>query len=187
MKGKTTMEKQMFCFQCEQTAGCSGCTGKSGVCGKSASVAKLQDQLTGALIGLARACEDPSLPTESTYRILIEGLFTTITNVNFNEETVRGLIQKVHEEKERLVPDCASCGSPCGKTDDYDLSLVWNADEDTRSLKSLILFGIRGVAAYAYHAMVLGYTDQKLNQFICKALFAVGEDWGLEELLVSIA
>ena len=177
------MEKQMFCFQCEQTAGCSGCTGKSGVCGKSASVAKLQDQLTGALIGLARACEDPSLPTESTYRILIEGLFTTITNVNFNEETVRGLIQKVHEEKERLVPDCASCGSPCGKTDDYDLSLVWNADEDTRSLKSLILFGIRGVAAYAYHAMVLGYTDQKLNQFICKALFAVGEDWGLEELL----
>ena len=63
------------------------------------------------------------------------------------------------------------------------MSKIWGADEDIRSLKSLILFGIRGVAAYAYHADVLGYTDAKVNEFLAKALFAIGEDWGMNELL----
>lgn len=177
------MERQMFCFQCEQTSGCTGCTGKAGVCGKTAPTAALQDELTGALIGLARAASDEALPTERTDRLLIQGLFTTITNVNFNEKTIQNLIQLVREEKKRLVPDCSVCGSPCGRTEDYDLSLLWNAQEDIRSLKSLILFGIRGVSAYAYHAMMLGYTDEELNRFFCKALFAVGENWGVDELL----
>ena len=177
------MERQMFCFQCEQTSGCTGCTGKAGVCGKTAPTAALQDELTGALIGLARAASDEALPTERTDRLLIQGLFTTITNVNFNEKTIQNLIHLVHEEKKRLVPDCSVCGSPCGRTEDYDLSLLWNAQEDIRSLKSLILFGIRGVSAYAYHAMMLGYTDEELNRFFCKALFAVGENWGVDELL----
>ena len=73
------MEQKMFCFQCEQTAGCSGCTGNAGVCGKSANTAKLQDELTGALIGLAKSCGN-NPKTENTDRIIIEGLFTTITN-----------------------------------------------------------------------------------------------------------
>lgn len=173
----------MFCFQCEQTAGCTGCTGKAGVCGKPADVANLQDELTGALIGLARAIDGEPQVEESTWKLIIEGLFTTVTNVNFNEETVRELIQRVHKKKESLVPMCSGCASPCGKTSDYDLSQVWTAQEDIRSLKSLILFGIRGVAAYAYHAMVLGYTDEELNRFLGKALFAVGEDWDMEQLL----
>ena len=173
----------MFCFQCEQTAGCTGCTGKAGVCGKPADVANLQDELTGALIGLARAIDGDPQVEESTWKLIIEGLFTTVTNVNFNEETVRELIQRVHKEKESLVPMCSGCASPCGKTSDYDLSQVWTAQEDIRSLKSLILFGVRGVAAYAYHAMVLGYTDEELNRFLGKALFAVGEDWDMEQLL----
>ena len=71
----------------------------------------------------------------------------------------------------------------CGRTSDYDMNLLWNADEDIRSLKSLILFGVRGMAAYAHHAMVLGYTDDEVNRFFAKALFAIGEDWGMEELL----
>lgn len=173
----------MFCFQCEQTAGCTGCTGKKGVCGKTAQVAQLQDQLTGALIGLARSTAASAQTTPDTWKLMIEGLFTTITNVNFNEETILALIDKVHQQKNLLVPMCAGCGSPCGKNNDYEMDMLWKADEDIRSLKSLILFGIRGVAAYAYHAMVLGYTDEELNQFIAKALFAIGEDWGMEELL----
>ncbi len=80
------MSNSMFCFQCEQTAGCGGCTGKVGVCGKNADVAKLQDELTGALIGLARA-SDGHQTTASTHRAMIEGLFTTLTNVNFDAET----------------------------------------------------------------------------------------------------
>ena len=174
---------KMFCFQCEQTAGCTGCTGNAGVCGKTADVANLQDELTGALIGLARATDGDTLATTSTWKIMIEGLFTTITNVNFNAETIRELIQCVHAEKEALVPMCSSCGSPCGRNNDYDMALLWNADKDIRSLKSLILFGIRGVAAYAYHAMVLGYTNEELNRFIAKALFVIGEDWDMEQLL----
>ena len=137
------MNTQMFCFQCEQTAGCKGCTGAAGVCGKKADVAGLQDQLTGALIGLARATDGNTQPTEDTYKLLVKGLFTTITNVNFNEVTIQALIDEVHAEKEKLVPNCSDCGAPCGRNDDYEMSKVWDADEDIRSLKSLILFGIR--------------------------------------------
>ena len=151
------MNQQMFCFQCEQTAGCTGCTGKAGVCGKSADVANLQDRLTGALIGLARATDGGTKSTPSTWRLMIEGLFATITNVNFNEASLDELVDRVHRERDALAQGCASCSEPCGRTGDYDLHKLWNADEDIRSLKSLVLFGIRGVAAYAYHAMALGY------------------------------
>ena len=64
------------------------------------------------------------------------GLFTTVTNVSFNEKTIRELIDRVHEEKARLVPGCSGCGSRCGSNDDYDMNLLWNAEEDIRSLKS---------------------------------------------------
>ena len=177
------MDNRMFCFQCEQTAGCAGCTGKAGVCGKTTEVAELQDQLTGALVGLSRAVDNAPDANEGTWRLMIEGLFTTVTNVSFNEKTIRELIDRVHEEKARLVPGCSGCGSRCGRNDDYDMNLLWNAQEDVRSLKSLILFGVRGMAAYAYHAMVLGYTDDAVNRFFAKALFAVGEDWGMDALL----
>ena len=177
------MDNRMFCFQCEQTAGCAGCTGKAGVCGKTTEVAELQDQLTGALVGLSRAVDNAPNTNEGTWRLMIEGLFTTVTNVNFNEKTIRDLIDRVHAEKARLVPNCYSCTSRCGRNDDYDTHLLWSAQEDVRSLKSLILFGVRGMAAYAYHAMVLGYTDDAVNRFFAKALFAVGEDWGMDELL----
>ena len=153
------MENKMFCYQCEQTAGCAGCTGRAGVCGKTADVARLQDELTGSLIGLSRAAENVPDVNDGTWRLLIEGLFTTVTNVNFNETTIREMTERVRAEKARLVPDCAVCASSCGRTADYDMSLLWNADEDIRSLKSLILFGVRGMAAYAHHALVLGCTD----------------------------
>ena len=177
--------QQMFCFQCEQTAGCSGCTGAAGVCGKKADTAKLQDELTGALIGLARSVEgNMHLLTERTDDLVIEGLFTTVTNVNFNNETITALIHRIEDEKNRMVPGCTACGAPCGRNDDYDMKDLWQADEDIRSLKSLILFGIRGMAAYAYHANVLGYRDQEVNRFFYKALYAVGaKDWGMAELL----
>lgn len=177
------MDHKMFCFQCEQTAGCTGCTGKAGVCGKTADVAELQDELTGALIGLARATDADTPVNADTWRLMIEGLFTTVTNVNFNEKTIRELIEQVHAERERLAPNCSGCGSRCGRNDDYDMNLLWNAQEDIRSLKSLILFGVRGMSAYAHHAMVLGYTDEEVNRFFAKALFAVGEDWGMDALL----
>ena len=179
------MDHKMFCFQCEQTACGTGCTGKAGVCGKKADTAGLQDQLTGALIGLARATEgNGSSVTEDTHCLVMEALFATLTNVNFDNDAIEELTRRVEEEKQRLAPDCSVCGSACGRNDNYDMEKLWNADEDIRSLKSLILFGVRGMAAYAYHAALLGYTDEKVNRFFYKALFAVGmDDWGMNELL----
>ena len=82
-----------------------------------------------------------------------------------------------------LVPECSHCVNACGRNDDYDLELIWNDEEDVRSLKSLILFGIRGLAAYAYHAEMLGYRDKEIPDFLYKALFAIGMEWGVEALL----
>lgn len=166
------MDKNMFCFQCEQTAFGTGCTGRAGVCGKSAGAAKLQDALTGALIGLARTCQHAA-PTDQTYRLLIEGLFTTVTNVNFDAATIQAMVDAVHTEKARL-----------GGTDsDYDVQQIWNANEDIRSLKSLILFGMRGMAAYAYHALMLRKTDAAVQSFFIKGLTALGEDSDMDTLL----
>ena len=179
------MENKMFCYQCEQTAGCAGCTGNTGVCGKSANTARLQDELTGALIGLARATEgNEQLVTEEMNQLVLEGLFTTITNVNFNDETLKLLIDKIEDTKKKLVPNCFTCSDSCGRNNNFDMSTLWTTDEDIRSLKSLILFGIRGMAAYAYHASVLGYTDETISKFFYKALFAIGmKDWGMDKLL----
>ena len=176
------MSDKMFCFQCEQTAGCAGCTGSAGVCGKTADTAKLQDQLTGALIGLARSSRGKT-PSESSRRAMVEGLFTTITNVSFDEERIREQIENVKKEKNVLTAGSGDGSQPCTGNEDYDMDLLWNADEDILSLKSLILFGLRGMAAYAFHAMVLGYSDEEVNAFFYEGLCAVGEEWTMEQLL----
>ena len=178
----------MFCFQCEQTAGCTGCT-RAGVCGKSAMTAMLQDTLTGALIALANttttACSNKNSnhnPTavlmDEINHLILEGLFTTITNVNFDDASIKDLTAQIRSAKENL-----SASYQISSTADYDMNNIWNADEDIRSLKSLILFGVRGMASYAYHAMVLGYTDASLNQFFINALSAFSKDLGMDELL----
>ena len=172
------MDKKMFCFQCEQTVGCTGCTGNAGVCGKKADTAKLQDELTGALISLAKAADSTETISKRTGQIIIEGLFTTVTNVSFDNAAIENMIQKVRAEKERLAPDC--------RTEEYDLQQLWNANEDIRSLKSLILFGIRGMAAYAYHASVLNYEDAEVNQFFCEALSKIGYEESTEALLSTV-
>lgn len=176
----------MFCFQCEQTAGCTGCT-RAGVCGKSAMTAKLQDTLTGSLIALANtaACSNKnsnrnlsaSLVDEINHLIL-EGLFTTITNVNFDDASIKDLTARIHTATAKTADACN-----VSIVSDYDMNNIWNANEDIRSLKSLILFGVRGMAAYAYHAMTLGYTDVSLNQFFLTALDSLSKDWGMNELL----
>lgn len=156
----------MFCFQCEQTANCKGCSGTSGVCGKNSEVAQAQDVLTGALISFAgtlNTCD------KNSARLIIDGLFTTVTNVNFNQKTVNAITERVKS---------------AAKIEPYDMTKIWNADEDIRSLKSLILFGLRGMAAYAYHAAVLGYESDEVNNFFVKALSALShENYGMNELL----
>ena len=175
------MDQKMFCFQCEQTAGCAACTGNAGVCGKPADVANLQDELTGALIGLALAAEGKPA-CESADRAMLSGLFTTVTNVNFSAETVSEMAGLVRAEATKLGGGCAGCSMCCG-AEEYDMEAIWKADEDVRSLKALILFGLRGMAAYAYHAMVLGYRDEAVNAFCYEGLRAVARENTMDALL----
>ena len=165
--------KDMFCFQCQQTAHNTGCDGKVGVCGKKADTAGYQDELIGALIALANAAENGS-STEKTDMLILKGLFTTITNVNFNNVTIKQLTEEIHIERNRINSQ---------KFDDYDMKKLWNDHEDIRSLKSLILFGIKGMAAYAYHAQALGKTDSEMTSFFYKALRAIGSENDPEKLL----
>ena len=172
----------MFCFQCEQTAGGTACTGCAGACGKQAETAGFQDALTGALIGLARALIGHT-PTAEHDRLILEGLFTTVTNVSFDDASLLARIAETLAAAAALNPSCMSCPSACGRNDIFDMRQLWDAHEDIRSLKSLILFGIRGMAAYAYHAHVLGRHDPAVTGFFYKALVAIGSDLEADALL----
>jgi len=168
----------MFCFQCEQTAGGKSCTGVAGVCGKKDHTAVLQDELTAALIDLANTAKMHA-PNEATDRIMMEGLFTTITNVNFDDIAIKKQIHKT--EAARLALTAPSAASQ--PTAPYDMDSLWNDNEDIRSLMSLILFGLRGIGAYAFHALLLGYTDPEVNAFFYKALQVISQDLPADQLL----
>ena len=176
------MSNNMFCFQCQQTAGCTACTGSAGVCGKRADTAELQDKLTGALIALARATEGVDT-TGDMDKVMLEGLFTTITNVNFDNDSISRVIDRVHALHDSLTPNCAACEEHCMRYQDYDMNLIWQANEDVRSLKSLVLLGLRGMAAYAYHAMVLGASDADVNACFFDCLRTISETDDMDTLL----
>ncbi|HKM14228.1 MAG TPA: hydroxylamine reductase [Candidatus Methanomethylophilaceae archaeon] len=169
---------EMFCFQCEQTAKGIGCTGKAGVCTKSSQVSNLQDDLISALVDLANKSEGKS--NGHTDDVISDALFRTITNVDFSAESIKSHIDAVKKETSKFG-GCGGCGGCSGNH--FKLSNVWTGDEDIRSLKSLILFGLKGIAAYAYHAKALGYEDKEVYEFMYKALIAIGSDMGQGELL----
>ena len=171
--------QEMFCFQCQQTAGNKGCV-KTGVCGKQpetaalqADTANYQDEVIGALIGLAQAVQ-AGTATDRTDELMLKGLFTTITNVNFNNETILQIKNDIEKEKAAVSTTHFA---------DYDMAELWRAGEDVRSLKSLILFGLKGMAAYAYHARALGKTDPAVNRYFYEALAALGEEKSPDDLL----
>lgn len=162
----------MFCYQCEQTAGQKVCAGKKGVCGKEESTAILQDKVTGALVSLAKLSEGKA-PTENAIHLMLEGLFTTVTNVSFDDPTLQDLVDRIEAESKKI-----------GVLESYDMNTLWeDPNEDIRSLKSLIIFGLRGVAAYAYHAKVLGYSDDRVNNIFFKGMAAVYNEGTMDTLL----
>lgn len=168
------MTTNMFCFQCEQTARGTGCTGKAGVCGKADHTALEQDRLTAALIDLAKAIGKDA-PTEAEASLMTEALFSTLTNVNFDDASIQTYTERAREALS------SRGGVP---SEPFEMARLWTADEDIRSLKSLLLFGIRGIAAYAYHTEALGYPSQEARTFIPKALQAIGDPaMGQDQLL----
>ena len=160
----------MFCFQCEQTAGGKGCT-KIGVCGKKAATAGLQDVLIGELASLA-ACD---ARTPEIDELVENALFSTLTNVNFDDLSLSALVEKVRKARVQA-----------GGAEAYDLAQLWQAQEDVRSLKSLLLFGMKGIAAYASHARALGRVSDEVTGFLYRGLALIASDAAKEELLASV-
>lgn len=161
---------EMFCFQCEQTVGGKGCT-KVGACGKSAVTAGKQDELTAAMIDLARSAEGKET-NASVDGLIMRGLFATITNVNFDDRRVDELVAKARAETVKL-----------GGSQNYEAADLWQGDADAVSLRSTLLFGLRGMAAYAWHALVLGKTDPEVTGWLYKGLREVGAEHTVEEWL----
>ncbi len=150
-----------------------------------ADKAGLQAQLTGALIGIARAVDgNEHLISDSTDKIVREGLAATLPDTSLEKDSLSVLIQRAEDEKRKLIPLCYECAAPCGKNNNYDMGRLHMAEEDIYSLKLLILCGIRSMAAYVGFAAALGHTDHDVNRFFYQALFAVGEEsFGVQELL----
>ena len=163
---------EMFCFQCQQTAGNSGCV-RTGVCGKQPKTANLQDYLVCSLIHLAEiyaAKED--YPPEVTH-LLADGLFATLTNVNFDDTALQGYIRRA----EKLTPQRLPIQDP---------SWLWRGDTDIVSLRATLLFGMKGMAAYAHHAFRLGQEDEAVSRWFYKGLCALRQEHTVEEWLALI-
>jgi hydroxylamine reductase len=169
-KHKEKEMSDMFCFQCEQTAMGKGCT-KIGACGKSPQVSSEQDQLTGSLISLARAAEG-KIPSRKANELIMQGLFMAVTNVNYDPGVIAALMLEIKAETAKM-----------GGGQVYDATQLFSGDPDVVSLRSLLLFGLRGMAAYNWHAYVLGKEDKEVTAWFYKGLRAVGQDHSVDEWL----
>ena len=165
----------MFCFQCQQTAGGSGCI-RTGVCGKQPTTAHLQDILVCRLIRLAEVCEQNSEHPREVTQLLADGLFTTLTNVNFDDEAIRAFTARVED----------ALRSHGGDVREEDPSWLWRGETDLVSLRSTLLFGLKGMAAYAHHAMRLGCEDETVSAWFCKGLSALAQEHSVAEWLALI-
>lgn len=183
------MENAMFCYQCQETAGCKGCT-RSGVCGKKPDVAAMQDLLvyvTKGLSALAEALrqEGKEVPAEAARRVSLN-LFTTITNANFDRAAIEARIRETLALRDCLLPQLGDASAlPAAAR--WDGSGDWlakaaavgvlaTADEDVRSLRELITYGLKGLAAYTRHANVLLHEDPETDAFLQRALAATLDD-----------
>nr|PZN12257.1 MAG: hydroxylamine reductase [Caldicoprobacter oshimai] len=196
----------MFCNQCQEAAKGTGCTLR-GVCGKTDDVANLQDLLIYVLKGISvytTKLREASIKTPEADKFIIESLFSTITNVNFDKKYFVEKITQALSLRDQLKEQAMNAGIKLdenlhdaavwtGKTlADFEakaitVGLLAEENEDIRSLKSLVLYGVKGMAAYAYHARVLGYEDDEVYGFMQKALAALLDDSLTADDLVVLA
>ena len=198
--GTIFMEQNMFCYQCQETAGCSGCT-KSGVCGKRPETAALQDLLIWTTKGLSAVTtqlrREGKTVDASVNHLITENLFTTITNVNFDDDTIRARIEATLETKALLaqLADCSALPEAAlwnGTTDEFaakavTVGVLSTENEDIRSLRELITYGLKGLAAYTSHANVLLKENKEIDAFLQRALAATLDDSLSAEELTALA
>ena len=187
------MENQMFCYQCQETAGCSGCT-RVGVCGKQPDIAAMQDLLVYVTKGISAVTttlrqEGVEIQPAVNHMITLN-LFTTITNANFSKEAIIARIQETLSEKDLLLSKLNTLTS----TDTLPEAALWNGsenefaakaatvsilsteNEDIRSLRELITYGLKGLSAYSKHANVLLQDNEEIDAFMQRALAATLDD-----------
>lgn len=187
------MKNQMFCYQCQETAGCSGCT-RVGVCGKQPDVAAMQDLLVYVTKGISAVTttlrqEGVEIQPAVNHMITLN-LFTTITNANFSKEAIIARIQETLSEKDLLLSKLNTLTS----TDTLPEAALWNGsenefaakaatvgilsteNEDIRSLRELITYGLKGLSAYSKHANVLLQDNEEIDAFMQRALAATLDD-----------
>lgn len=182
----------MFCYQCQETLKNKGCT-KRGVCGKTATVANYQDFLIWISKGLSEIAVKSGKEDKEVIDRVILNLFTTITNANFDDAQIKNRIIDTIElmnslREEKTYSDAGAWSSVDfseidKKIASHEVSILREENEDLRSLKELITYGLKGMAAYARHAKVLGYEDQEVNKFILRTMADLLEEKSLDELI----
>ena len=191
------MEQKMFCYQCQETAGCKGCT-MSGVCGKKPDVAAMQDLLVYVTKGISAVTtalrqEGKQVSAEINHLITLN-LFTTITNANFDKESIEARIRATLTEKDVLLaqiadpsglPEAAKWnGSGNWEEKAATVGVLSTENEDIRSLRELITYGLKGLSAYSKHANVLLKDDEEVDAFLQRALAAtLNDNLSVEELI----
>lgn len=196
----------MFCYQCQETAWQRGCE-KRGVCGKPPAAADLMDQLVYLVKGIAfwgDQAAELDVPIRAAGRLVTHALFATITNANFDEADLEVLLLKAAAQRDELaaavqaahqsqrgapwqgaLPPMAVPSGAAGAAPAYDpawVGVLATPDEDIRSLRELVIYGCKGISAYAHHAAVLDYEDDAIYAFLLRALAAVTRDLSADEL-----
>jgi hydroxylamine reductase len=196
----------MFCFQCQETAKNFGCTIR-GVCGKTPDVSNMQDALIFLLKGISffnLKLKDKGIENEKADSFVFTGLFTTITNANFDREAFIRLNREALELRDELKLQCQKEGL-LNESEMLPLEAVWTGstqeefeqiglkggvlrteNEDILSLRELVLYGVKGIAAYAEHAFNLGYKNEKIFRFMQEALVATSNEHSVEELVALV-
>lgn len=195
------MDDNMFCFQCQETANCTGCT-KIGVCGKTPAVAGKQDLLVYVTKGISAVTtqmrkEEKSVPDHVNHMIM-HNLFVTITNANFDEDAIDARIEETMQQKQVLLTQVESSSELPEAALWFDLNKqIWSEkardvgvlstkEEDIRSLRELITYGLKGLSAYSKHAYVLGAENAELDAFLQRALAATLDDRLSVDALIAL-
>ena len=194
------MEQKMFCYQCQETAGCKGCT-ISGVCGKTPDVALMQDLLVYVTKGLSAVTtalrQEGTAVNAATDHLITMNLFTTITNANFDKDAITARIQSTLTAKAALMAELSDASvlpeAALWEGDgDWDekaktVGVLSTENEDIRSLRELITYGLKGLSAYSKHANMLLYADADIDAFLQRALAATLDDSLGANALVALA
>jgi len=188
----------MFCYQCQEAIKNAGCT-QAGACGKKEKTANLQDLLLYVLKGIAIVVKKSGVD-KKVGLFITQSLFATVTNANFDDERFVALIReglKIREDfkkKNNIVNDGKLHDAATWHADDVNafyekakgIGVLSTKNEDIRSLRELLIYGVKGIAAYSHHAAILGYEKKEIYDFIVEALRATTEDLSVDELVALV-